>query len=139
MKHFLGGRCYCVQYFQQPLLRDCAGTFPQKGISFHASFNVACLVILLGIEPRLFAVKGRCVYLLHYRTIMAPGEGLEPSTYRLTAECSAIELPRNIYEPLKMVHIFYCIYIIQYFFNKINLRFYDWLRRGGIEPPTFRL
>ena len=27
------------------------------------------LVILLGLEPRLFAVKGRCVSLLHYSTI----------------------------------------------------------------------
>ena len=26
---------------------------------------------------------------------MAPGEGLEPSTLRLTAACSTIELPRN--------------------------------------------
>ena len=27
---------------------------------------------------------------------MAPRRGLEPPTYRLTAECSTIELPRNI-------------------------------------------
>ena len=27
--------------------------------------------------------------------ILAPGEGLEPSTLRLTAACSTIELPRN--------------------------------------------
>lgn len=25
---FLGGRCYCVQYFQQPLLWKSAGAFP---------------------------------------------------------------------------------------------------------------
>lgn len=28
---------------------------------------------------------------------MAPRVGLEPTTLRLTAECSAIELPRNIW------------------------------------------
>ena len=28
---------------------------------------------------------------------MAPRVGLEPTTLRLTAECSAIELPRNLY------------------------------------------
>ena len=29
-------------------------------------------------------------------TFLAPREGLEPSAYRLTAECSTIELPWNI-------------------------------------------
>lgn len=28
---------------------------------------------------------------------MAPRVGFEPTTYRLTADCSAIELPRNIF------------------------------------------
>lgn len=27
--------------------------------------------------------------------ILAPRVGFEPTTYRLTAECSAVELPRN--------------------------------------------
>ena len=30
------------------------------------------------------------------RQLLAPREGLEPSAYRLTAECSTIELPWNI-------------------------------------------
>ena len=30
---------------------------------------------------------------------MAPWKGFEPSTLRLTAECSTVELPRNIIKP----------------------------------------
>ena len=41
----------------------------------------------------------RCVCVLdadasYFRCLMAPRVGLEPTTYRLTAECSTIELPR---------------------------------------------
>ena len=31
-----------------------------------------------------------------FRTFMAPRVGFEPTTLRLTAECSAVELPRNV-------------------------------------------
>ena len=33
----------------------------------------------------------------HLYKVLAPRVGLEPTTYRLTAGCSAIELPRNNY------------------------------------------
>ena len=34
--------------------------------------------------------------LFYFKFVLAPREGLEPSAYRLTAECSTIELPWNI-------------------------------------------
>ncbi len=33
-----------------------------------------------------------------FRFLMAPRVGLEPTTLRLTAGCSAIELPRNVFQ-----------------------------------------
>ena len=44
--------------------------------------------------------------------LMAPRVGLEPTTLRLTAECSAIELPRNIsiillYSEIKIMQILF--------------------------------
>ena len=62
-------------------------------------------------------------------SVLAPRRGLEPPTYRLTAECSTIELPRNIllnankwYQITKIMSstisnffIFFCN-----FFNKIQ-------------------
>ena len=50
---------------------------------------------------------------------MAPRRGLEPPTYRLTAECSTIELSRNI--------IILCLY-------KFKVA-----PRRGLEPPAYRL
>ena len=49
---------------------------------------------------------------------MAPRVGLEPTTYRLTADCSAIELPR-------ITHMYYVIkkiFLVKYFFNLFLLR-----------------
>ena len=40
-------------------------------------------------NPREMFLAGSCN--IH----MAPRVGFEPTTYRLTAECSAVELPRN--------------------------------------------
>ena len=56
-----------------------------------------------GNRTRVTAVKGRCLnrltmepqYLFSYEK--TPRVGLEPTTTRLTAECSTIELSRNIY------------------------------------------
>ena len=55
-----------------------------------------------GNRTRVTAVKGRCLnrltmepqYLFSYEK--TPRVGLEPTTTRLTAECSTIELSRNI-------------------------------------------
>ena len=43
---------------------------------------------------------------------MAPRRGLEPPTYRLTAECSTIELSRNIIQRIMFSEN--CIYILSY-------------------------
>ena len=44
----------------------------------------------------------------HLNNSMAPRVGLEPTTYRLTADCSAIELPRNIVPRiLRLIHYTY--------------------------------
>ena len=40
----------------------------------------------------------------HFVIKMAPREGLEPSTLRLTAACSTIELPRNTYYQQRVYH-----------------------------------
>ncbi len=45
-------------------------------------------------EPRFQPGKRRSDYV-----DMAPQVGLEPTTLRLTAECSAIELLRNVFVP----------------------------------------
>ena len=54
-----------------------------------------------GNRTRVTAVKGRCLnrltkepYIIYKKT---PRVGLEPTTPRLTAECSAIELSRNTF------------------------------------------
>ena len=41
-------------------------------------------------------------------------EGVEPTTYRLQGDCSAIELFQHLFFDL------FSIYIIKYFFTKIN-------------------
>ena len=48
-----------------------------------------------GIRTRVTAVKGRCLNRLTKGPIMAPKVGLEPTTDRLTADCSTAELSRN--------------------------------------------
>ena len=54
---------------------------------------------------------------------MAPREGLEPSTLRLTAACSTIELPRNTFVsahiplPTTIEIILYCVGIVKTFCN----------------------
>ena len=54
---------------------------------------------------------------------MAPRRGLEPPTYRLTAECSTIELSRNIIEKtivLSKLHI-NCILQLDYIGQALDL------------------
>ena len=52
-----------------------------------------------GIWTPVTAVKGRCLNRLTMEPKKAPRVGLEPTTLRLTAECSTIELSRNIFYP----------------------------------------
>ena len=61
-----------------------------------------------GNRTRVTAVKGRCLnrltmephlfafLRLSVSLVLAPRVGLEPTTTRLTAECSTIELSRNV-------------------------------------------
>jgi hypothetical protein len=51
---------------------------------------------LRAITRRLGKEKGRRNLLSSLRNVVAPQVGLEPTTLRLTAECSAIELLRSI-------------------------------------------
>ncbi len=60
-----------------------------------------------------------CSYKTLYNKKVAPRRGLEPPTCRLTAECSTIELSRNI------------ILLITFKFKVAP--------RRGLEPPTCRL
>src|SRR4051812_1973861 len=52
------------------------------------------LVVLDGVEPPTRALSRRCSNHLSYST-MALGEGIEPSTQRLTVSRSTAELPQN--------------------------------------------
>ena len=52
-----------------------------------------------------------------FKIKMAPRRGLEPPAYRLTAECSTIELSRNIIATMK----------------------FKVAPRRGLEPPAYRL
>ena len=49
---------------------------------------ISLLVTSTEFESVNAAVKGQCVKPLHQLAKMAPNVGLEPTTYRLTAECS---------------------------------------------------
>ena len=51
-----------------------------------------------GNRTRVTAVKGRCLNRLTTEPDfkLTPRAGLEPATLRLTAECSTIELSRNV-------------------------------------------
>ena len=60
-----------------------------------------------GIRTRVTAVKGRCLNRLtngpfYLKNKLAPQVGFEPTTARLTAECSTTELLRNN----RMIHSF---------------------------------
>ena len=64
---------------------------------------LAKMVPVAGLEPAQFIQPGdfkspvstNSTTLAYWQIIMAPRVGLEPTTYRLTAGCSTIELPRN--------------------------------------------
>lgn len=67
-------------------------------------------VPLAGLEPATLGLKVRRSYQLSYRgvhdiLIVAPVEGLEPSTAPLTAGCSAIELYRNVLNDFSLILI----------------------------------
>ena len=40
-------------------------------------------------------------------------EGVEPTTYRLQGDCSAIELHQHLYFPFFILHIYYIIFFIK--------------------------
>ena len=51
------------------------------------------MVIALGLEPKLYGQKDRCVSLLHYTTIMVEEVGLEPTT----TESKSVVLPVKLF------------------------------------------
>ena len=79
-------------------------------LSYKTKFEFAGNGDPTGNRTRVTAVKGRCLdrlttephflskglCTLHNPLLQPPRVGLEPTTLRLTAECSAIELSRNI-------------------------------------------
>ncbi len=62
--------------------------------------------------------------LRHIGLKMAPRVGLEPTTYRLTAGCSAIELPRNVCRFMRLdyysLHRVPCQHLNQAFLSMFN-------------------
>ena len=78
---------------------------------------------------------------LHFVIKMAPREGLEPSTLRLTAACSTIELPRNTWLSATIYHrqhkpLYRFIYKkSSIFFKYFHLFLYFFLY---IQKPVFR-
>ncbi len=52
--------------------------------------------------------KQKAQYFCKYWVVLAPRVGFEPTTYRLTAECSTAELSRNI-SLLRYYNKFYCL------------------------------
>ena len=77
----------------------------------------------------------------HFVIKMAPREGLEPSTLRLTAACSTIELPRNTWLSATIYHrqhrpLYRFIYKkSSTFFKYFHLFLYFFLY---IQKPVFR-
>ena len=60
---------------------------------------------------------------------LAPRVGLEPTAYRLTAECSTIELPRIITTPKSGVRFLK----FDYFFRKFNVFHERRFERGNLH------
>ena len=60
---------------------------------------------------------------------LAPRVGLEPTAYRLTAECSTIELPRNITTLTSGVRFLK----FDYFFRKFNVFHERRFERGNLH------
>lgn len=97
----------CVyRCFSPTLLPDIieVSLIPQKVICFLPEFRYTSSSLLGrdGLEPSTLEVWAPCSDQLNYLPIMAPGAGLEPATYRLTAGRSAIELSWNmtpVYRP----------------------------------------
>ena len=44
-------------------------------------------------------------YIVDFSDVLAPQVGLEPTTLRLTAECSAIELLRSVFRGILHYHV----------------------------------
>ena len=65
---------------------------------------------------------------------MAPWRGFEPPTYRLTAECSTIELPRIITTPKSGVRFLK----FDYFFRKFNVFHERRFERGNLHFFIFK-
>ena len=51
---------------------------------------------------------------------MAPRRGLEPPTYRLTAECSTIELSRNVITNIIITDLLIFATLFSFFIKKIS-------------------
>ena len=67
----------------------------QTSLKFSTARRFANRLIYLQLRTQLGKEKGRRKHFPAAFEIMAPQVGLEPTTLRLTAECSAIELLRN--------------------------------------------
>ena len=65
---------------------------------------------------------------------LAPRVGLEPTAYRLTAECSTIELPRIITTPKSGVRFLK----FDYFFRKFNVFHERRFERGNLKFFIFK-
>ena len=66
-------------------------------LHIYGNYKKPAIFAGLNILYYLFLVVINIIYLLSIAKIkMAPWRGFEPPTLRLTAECSTIELPRNV-------------------------------------------
>ena len=60
------------------------------------------------------------VEILNLDKKMAPRRGLEPPTYRLTAECSTIELSRNVITNIIITGLIIFATLFSFFIKKIS-------------------
>ena len=77
---------------------------PRPSGSGHIGFRIGLTSSLLNLDKR----KGKALLLSEKGLLhsMAPADGLEPPTYRLTAGCSTIELRRIVKLPVYPPYIF---------------------------------
>ena len=82
----------------------------------------------------------KCTTLIKLHIILAPRARLERATYRLTAECSTIELPRNIWCVFSQKQIYITIYAKHcQAKNKNFLNILSWLYLAQSTPLKSRL
>ena len=70
--------------------------FTSRPVNSRVLFFLCFIVNIISLSKPIGWLEIKKTEILYSKSVLAPRRGLEPPTYRLTAECSTIELPRTM-------------------------------------------